>query len=433
MRILFSAFLLWLLLLSPAFAEETGSATSPVLDEVRFLGNKVTDASVMRQEMVVHEGQAYTPKLVEKSRQAIMNLGLFKSVEAEILHEQGRTILEVRVEERFYILPLPLLDYRPGFLADEKATNYSYGGELRFDNLFGLNQRLKIRTEEKKYVDDIEPPEKKIDISYSYPRIIGTPYRLSVDAARKERSVHTVEDETVVATTEIKSYSGGLFISRWLNPRGVSEGWQAGAGVSASNNRVRDVFGSSDYRDDRVVALNGSVGYYLVDQYPYNRDGREFDYSVSVSHEALGSDYEFWRNTFSYREYTPLKAVDANLNTQLKLGLSFGHGEPYSLGSSTTLRGYESNTLEGKLLLLGNIEYHHHLSGYRQLRGVLFLDAGNVWPAVDKIDRNRLYTGLGVGLRWRVQSFVDITLRVDYAYNTDTGETKTYLASSGSF
>lgn len=418
--------LLWSLSTLAASADE-------LLDEIRFSGNRVTDESVLRQEMVLREGETYGPERVEKSRQAIMNLGLFKSVKAEVLQEEGKNVLLITVDERFYILPIPLLSYRPDFLADETATNYSYGAELRFDNLFGLNQRLKLSYEETEYEDDAELPEKESEFFYSYPRLIGTPYRLDVEARIFEGGIHAREDELIVASTELSEYSGSFFLSRWLNPEGLSEGWRAGGGLAMSSRRYRDILGQSEYADNDIVAVQGSVGYFMVDDFPYHQKGQAFSYSAEAAHGALGSDQEYFLNTISYRRYQPLDTLDANINTQLRVGMAFGDGSHYRLGSSTTLRGYESGTLEGNFLLLGNFEYHHHVSGYRQLRGVLFMDAGNVWPELSNIDRNRLYTSVGLGMRWRVQSFVDVTLRADYAYNTHTGETETYLATSGSF
>jgi len=429
-RLLPRWFLLWL---ASCVLTVANAAEGPLLDEIRFAGNKVTEESVMRQEIVLREGHPYDAKEVEKSRQAIMNLGLFKSVRAEVLQEQGRHILLVTVEERFYILPLPLLDYRPDFLADETATNYSYGGQLRFDNLFGLNQRLKISYEEKKYVDEVEPPVKELEVDYLYPRIVGTPYSLALDLSRKERGIDSDDDGDFRNDAIRDDRSVRFFVSRWLDPGGASEGWRAGAGVSAANSDYSGDRDESVYAYSQVIALLGSVGYYEVDDYRYHRDGYAFDYALQLAQPAWSSDAEYFRNTFSYRSYQPLQGVDANINTQLKLGLAFGDGSAYDLGSSTSLRAYPGDTFSGNLLLQGNVEYHHHLSGNRQLRGVLFADAANVWPQVDEIDSDRLYTAVGIGARWRVQTFVDVTLRLDYAYAADSGETETYLATSGSF
>lgn len=414
-----------------ASAEE--NSESSILDEIHFAGNKVTRASVLRQEMVIKEGEPYTPQQIEKSRRALMNMGLFKSVRIEPLHEQGKNILLVTVDERFYILPLPLLDYRPSFLADETANNYSYGGEVRFDNLFGLNQRLKISYREKKYEDDVEPQVKRAELHYVYPHIIGTPYHLELRFSTLETNIREYTGSVLTSDTSQNDQSGSIVLSRWLNPNGISEGWRAGAGISATTTDYGEIFGVSPYTNHDEYALIGSIGYHMVNDYPYHREGYEYSYSMQLADKAFTSDHEYFRNKFSYRRYVPLNNFDANFNTQLLVGIATGTEPAYALGDSTSLRGYDSDILEGNLLLQANFEYHHHISGYRQLRGVLFMDTANVWPEVNEIDRLELLNSIGIGARWRVQSFVDMNLRVDFAYNLDTHATKTYMATTGSF
>lgn len=423
--------LLFMLFIPDAFA--AAMEDQPLLDEIRFSGNVVTRESVMLQEMVVKEGQPYSPQQVEKSRLALMNMGLFSSVQIEPLQEEGKQVLLVKVEERYFFLPLPLLDYRPRFLADETANNYSYGGELRFDNLFGLNQRLKLSYKEKKYVDDVEPSVKRTDLLYIYPHVVGTPYHLDFRFGTSETSIVDYVGSTVVSKVSQKEQYGSIVISRWFNPEGISEGWRAGMGIAAITTDYALIQGGSNYDNHDDYALIGSVGYHMVNQYRYHRSGYEYLYSMQMANRATTSDSEYFRNTFSYRRYQPLKEVDANINSQFVIGVAFGDEPAYSLGNSTSLRGYDSDSIEGNFLLQGNIEYHHHVSGYRQLRGVLFFDAANVWPEVSEVNEKRLYTSGGIGLRWRLQSFVDITLRVDHAYNTQTGESRTYLATTGSF
>jgi outer membrane protein assembly factor BamA len=420
-----------LLVTFAASAEE--NIEPPVLDKIHFAGNKVTRASVMRQEMVVKEGQPYSPQQVEKSRRALMNMGLFKSVRIEPLHEQGKNILLVTVDERFYILPLPLLDYRPSFLADETANNYSYGGEIRFDNLFGLNQRLKISYREKKYEDDIQPQVKLAELHYVYPHVVGTPYHIDLKLGTLKTNIWDYSGTVLTSNTSQSDQYGSIVLSRWLNSVGISKGWRAGIGASATTTNYGTLSGVSPYRNHDEYALIGNIGYHMVNNYPYHREGFEYNYSMQFAGKAFTSDNEYFRNNFSYRRYIPLMNGDANFNTQLLIGLATGDEPAYSLGNSTSLRGYDSDTLNGNVLLQGNFEYHHHISGYRQLRGVLFMDVANVWPELNEIDRLELFNCVGIGARWRVQSFVDVNLRLDFAYNTAMHETKTYIATTASF
>ena len=77
-----SLLVLLLVLTPPALAVETGSGPDPkkIIKEIRFEGNKRTRPSVMLQEMRVQVGDVADPRQIERSRQAIQDLSLFKSV-----------------------------------------------------------------------------------------------------------------------------------------------------------------------------------------------------------------------------------------------------------------------------------------------------------------------------------------------------------------
>jgi len=57
--------------------------TSPIIVDIVFQGNKVTRPRTMIQEMVLSKGDPADPEKVELSRQAIMDLNLFKSAVIE--------------------------------------------------------------------------------------------------------------------------------------------------------------------------------------------------------------------------------------------------------------------------------------------------------------------------------------------------------------
>ncbi|MHB8414425.1 MAG: POTRA domain-containing protein, partial [Acidiferrobacteraceae bacterium] len=65
---------------------------------IRFVGNKVTRPSVMLQEMTIHVGDPVDRRKIAASRQAIMNLGLFKSVHTKLLPTKNGKILQVAVK-----------------------------------------------------------------------------------------------------------------------------------------------------------------------------------------------------------------------------------------------------------------------------------------------------------------------------------------------
>ena len=72
--------------------------------------------------------------------------------------------------------------------------------------------------------------------------------------------------------------------------------------------------------------------------------------------------------------------------------------------------------LGGEVFLILNHELYLPLWG--ALRGVAFLDAGNVWESTSTID-SEIFTSIGVGLRW---SSPVGPLRLDLAHALDRRE-----------
>jgi outer membrane protein assembly factor BamA len=89
--------------------------------------------------------------------------------------------------------------------------------------------------------------------------------------------------------------------------------------------------------------------------------------------------------------------------------------------------------VNGNVFALLNLEYHHPLTGYNQMRGVVFTDIGDAWDDLESITLNHLKSSVGVGLRWTVQSFVDVTLRGDFAYALDAQTYRGYFSTRASF
>lgn len=402
------------------------------ISEIVFEGNEVTKERVLRQELLLLEGDEANARLIKKSRQAIMNLGLFKSVTTHLEEVGTGQRLIFRVEERYFLLPIPLL----GANSDEEY--YSYGFELKHDNVRGLNQRLKISIEERQFPNNVQPADKLLSFKYTIPRLIRSPFSLSING--KHRSEFVLELDNTGTTTG--SYlqevnSGGFSVSRWVEPNWISQGWTVGAGINAIEKSYYQQQGSGlTYNDSQSLAVSASINYNDIEEHLYHRAGTAYGYSLSVAQPGLGSDYNFTRHRLNYRRYQPMASRDANINSRFRLAIANGRafGSPtYSVGNSSLLRGYENGYREGDAMMLLNLEYHHHISGYRQLRAVVFADTGNAWETPLDIDFADMPAGVGIGLRWRVQSFVDLTLRVDYARALQYDNSTVSLTTSASF
>lgn len=393
---------------------------------IRFVGNHKTKKTLLLQEMSIHVGDPIDEKKIEASRQAIMNLGLFKSVTATMAGNE----LIISVVERFYILPIPLVDIRPD-------GRFSYGGEVRLDNLAGVNQRLKLSYETKSSITEQIPPEREANLAYTYPRMINTPYQLDVSTRFKKSEFNWPDDATATAHYRLRTWNTSVGASRWALDNGESRGWRYGGGVAYALNEYQLMHGvAGDPTNGQAVSLFVTADYLNVNQHAFYREGDTYGVRGELGMPALGSDYHFSRETFYYRSYRHLPSNGANINSQWQFGYANGCAfgcEAWNLGGGKTLRGYDDSYVTGNIFALVNLEYHYPMSGFRQFRGVLFTDIGDAWPDLESVSLNKLKSSVGVGFRWTVQSFVNVTLRADYGYALETGLSHTYFSTSASF
>ncbi|SCZ52476.1 BamA/TamA family outer membrane protein [Thiohalomonas denitrificans] len=411
------SWLLLLMLLSSAVD------ASERITDIRFEGNRVTKDRILLQEMTVAVGETADSEAIENSRQAIMNLGLFEWVRWELTDVAEGQLLTISVKEKYYVLPLPRLDGDPD-------GSYSYGAELRLDNIGGVNQRLKVTLDTSDHVNDEDALKRELSADYSYPRIEGTFYNLDADF-KIERTDFDVTEDSTEARYQREYRRIGVGISRWLDTLGPSRGWRIGGGLTLEQRDFSRLSGASLLEDDQAVTLNGSILFDALQDHGYYRSGGVTGYETNIGLKELGSDDFYNRHTVFYRRYHAY-GDGHNLNWQLRFGMANGRkfgALAYHIGGADTLRGYDS--LDGNAMVLANIEYLKPV--WRRLRAVLFADIGNVYPDVLDTDLTELRVGAGFGLRWDVTWFVDLSLRVDVAYGFDAGEVEAYGGTSRTF
>ncbi|MDH3689881.1 MAG: BamA/TamA family outer membrane protein [Gammaproteobacteria bacterium] len=395
-----------------------------VINEIRFEGNRVTRPQTMLQEMSLRIGDPVNAKMIERSRQDIMDLGLFKSVDASLLPDDDGQVLTITVDEKRYFFALPKLN-RSG------DGDVSYGAQVQFDNLFGLNQQLEATFRKKDLSDGDVSEEKTFDIDFTYPRIRGSPFQLEfdLDIDNSELDEDRRGDQ---GQFERKREGLRFVIARWKDSHGPSKGWRYSGGISWQQFDHTFISGNPDlFFDATVVALLGSIAYDNVHDFLFSQAGRQYGYEIEAPLSILGSDREYFSHFLYYRRFRPITSrPHTNLNYQLRLGYATDttFGEPaVSLGSSSTLRGYERDAIEGDKFFLANIEFLTPIFHRNALRVAAFADIGNAYDDFDDIDSEGLKVGVGFGIRYTLRSFVKTDLRLDIARGVNNdGVTKVY-------
>ena len=413
---------------------DADAAAPVVIDEIEFSGNKVTRPETMLQEMTFAPGARATRSDIEASRQAIMNLGIFKEVRAELAPPlAGRRVLSIAVVEKRYLLPLPRLNRN----AD---GDISYGLQLRWDNAFGRNQQIKTTYEDTKAASGDASESSEISGEFSYPRVNGSPYGLTFSTRLQERLVDANREGFPGTVYNLDSHSAGFSVSRLLKTGGPSVGWSVSTGLNWSSNVYSNLgpIPSSLHASRTQVGWQLGAGFSDVRDYLYSRAGEEYGYGLNLGVPALGSDTFYYLHNLYLRKYTLItERPHVSLDYQLQFGLgsveeSNGLGH-FALGGASTLRGYPRDSINGNAFVLGNIEYRQPLFGLKELRGVAFFDAGNAYISGGDIDLLDLKTSIGIGLRYNVTTFVKVQLRLDYGYALNSGDSKGYGGSDEAF
>ena len=427
----FSQSLLSLFLLF-CFSSNTVFAESYIIDSIEFRGNDTTLESTMLQELsLVGGGEVVTDEDIEVSRQSIMDLGLFKRVSAdlEVRNSNGKVLIFTVIEKR-YLLVLPRLS-RTG------DGDVSYGAKLLLDNLFGKNRRLEFGYRRKDLRDaDIEQ-EDRLELEYSLPRLWGSQFNVEYILRSEDIEIDETRND-LSGRYEQKLDSLRIRLSRWLREKGPSKGWLLRAELAHEDYESEFLSGDEGlFFDTTIASLAISVIYQDVHDKLYSREGKSFGMTLRTTENVSGEEVSFFRSEFFYRRYIPItKKPHTNFNYQLRYmtssGSIFGDAS-YGLGGNSTLRGYDRDSFEGESAFIANLEFMTPIFGHNTLRGAIFSDIGGAFPEESGFDASELEYSLGLGIRYKLRSFVRTDLRIDVGYGFDSGETKVYGSTNTSF
>jgi outer membrane protein assembly complex protein YaeT len=152
--------------------------------------------------------------------------------------------------------------------------------------------------------------------------------------------------------------------------------------------------------DRRNDAFNASRGWFTAS-------------TLELSTPGIGSDLKFLKDFTQYSQFFPLgRGLVVATDARLGLARTFDGevlipSERFYAGGASSVRGYLEDSLGaqsalggadgGSALVVLNGELRFPV--YRWLRGVGFVDAGNVFPAVRNISFTDLQVGIGAGAR----------------------------------
>jgi outer membrane protein assembly factor BamA len=397
--------MLLLCIAGTAFAQQDPAPSPPpLIREIAFEGNETTQPKVMLREILIAVGEPADPDRIERSRQAILDLRLFRSVEVrqEPVADGVRVVFVVR--EKWYLLPLPRLGY-------DSDHHLSYGGQLLWSNVAGLNQTARVNLVRSGSGDNTE---RSLSGSYDIPFFDGSQWSMNLSAG------HDHGPQTYPVAYDETTDNAQVILSKGLSGPPLSQGWRAGGGVLWLNESASGI--GAPESNGYATALVGVASYRDLRYLVYSEVGTTFDFRTEIASREVLSDYSYEMLKADWRRYTQIGATPyQSLNYAISGGARFegpNHGSAFALGGRSTLRAYSSDFLEGNAYYRFAVEYLHPL-GWDWLRGLVVLEAANAMDRANDIEFNRVRTSLGLGVRLRVTWLVNFEVEAGAAVPLD--------------
>lgn len=400
-----------------------------ILREVAVRGNRGIDLDVITRALDLTVGEPVAADTWLRARARLFDTGLFRRVdvvaeplEADADGRQQPTRLAVNVEE------WPALRVRYGVQVSERRPEESLEGR---DLVPGLSGDVTRRTLFGRAISlgaagELQRRERLARVFLSAPTFLAWPVESLFSAERSHRDF--AADDFV---TDLSSLA-------WEQRVRLGRTWQFGYSYRFDRDHTFDTRVSDDPTDPvfdiavNVARLTGSAVYDTRDDPTESTRGWLVSTNLETAPTSLGSDVSFLRflnQAYYFRQAGPLVLASAGRFGVVtpRAGQVLLPTELFRGGGPRTLRGVAEDELGprdffgptgGRAIVLMNQEVRFPL--YRWVRGVGFLDVGNVFPEPRDIAFGQMVTSLGAGLRVATPFAL---LRIDYGRAwTNTGE-----------
>ena len=156
-----------------------------------------------------------------------------------------------------------------------------------------------------------------------------------------------------------------------------------------------------------VSALSVRFRYDTRDSHIHPTRGMRLELQGEWASHILGGNYDFTKVRSEFSVYR--QSFFRNHTIAFRFWVQHVQGDaPYwelsRVGDGQTARGYKAERFLDNAMALSSLEYRFKI--YRKLGGVVFVDAGRVWPELWDFGFRDWHTNFGWGLRYYLLNFV---------------------------
>jgi outer membrane protein insertion porin family len=391
-----------------AITFEINEGPTVYVERINIAGNVRSQDKILRRELQMAEGEIFTLRKLQRSKQRLTNLGYFEKVDVNTApgSDKGKIIVNIDVTER----PTGLFSIGGGFSSADGLLGTI---DLSQNNFLGRGWIAAIRIRAGAQVQQGQ-------ISFTEPWLFDRPLAAGFDIFSTQRQFIEYDYRTIGA---------GLRLSHPFE-----EYWRWQTGYRLTQDRINHIRIAEDtfLRDEegtKVTSLiSGSITRDSRDSIQTPSKGGQLVFGADAA--GLGGDHHYMKTTAFATRFQPIW-LGHILSGRIEAGYGFGFGdeqlpifERFYLGGPNSIRSFKTRQISpidefgtrigGTSEVLGNIEYIIPLPFDIRLAG--FFDIGNVYGFSTKFDLTDLRKAAGAGIRW-VSPFGPI--RVDYGFNLD--------------
>jgi outer membrane protein insertion porin family len=391
-----------------AIVFEVNEGPTVYVERINIAGNVRSQDKILRRELQMAEGEIFTLRKLQRSKQRLTNLGYFEKVEVNTAPGSDKTkiVVNIDVTER----PTGLFSIGGGFSSADGLLGTI---DLSQNNFLGRGwlATIKIRAGAK-----IQQGQ----LSFTEPWLFDRPLAAGFDLFSTQRQFLEYDYRTL---------GGGLRLSHPFE-----EFWRWHLGYRLTQDDILHVRFPDDtfLRDEtgtRVTSLvSGTIARDSRDSVQTPSRGGQIIWSTDLA--GLGGDHHYSKTTAFMTYFQPVWFGHI-LSGRAEGGYGFGLGnerlpvfERFFLGGPNSIRSFKTRQISpqdefgtrigGTSEVLGNVEYLIPLPF--DIRLAAFFDIGNVYGFKTKFDLTDLRKAAGGGIRW-VSPFGAV--RVDYGFNLD--------------
>ena len=387
---------------------EVSEGPTVYVERINIAGNVRSQDKILRRELQMAEGEIFTLRKLQRSKQRLTNLGYFEKVEVNTAPGSDKTkiVVNIDVTER----PTGLFSIGGGFSSADGILGTI---DLSQNNFLGRGWLATIKIRAGANIQQGQ-------LSFTEPWLFDRPLAAGFDLFSTQRQFLEYDYRTL---------GGGLRLSHPFE-----EFWRWHLGYRLTQDDILHVKNPQDsfLRDEEgthiTSLVSGTVGRDSRDSIQTPSKGGQLAWSTELA--GLGGDHHYSKTTLFMTYFQPVWFGHI-MSGRAEGGYGFGFGderlpvfERFFLGGPNSIRSFKTRQISprdefgtrigGTTEVLGNIEYLIPLPF--DVRLAAFFDIGNVYGFKTKFDLSDLRKAAGGGIRW-VSPFGAI--RVDYGFNLD--------------